>query len=292
MLLTHNPAPRQAFVFFVFIHLMIEGSCWTDCGRSQSHHDGPKTRSGFPLLTLLLRNLHDKGSSFSTRYCSMDHGLPVSIPSNVFLDHFAILYAVQYPSRSSVVTRPFVMFFFWAAWLPHTRLKSFIRFHQADLKAASLYCFFPFFPMLFMVVLYALLPLGLLTHTFWVSQFDKSLFQRVQSMYLLRPGHCIGARWGGDAPAERAGNWQVRLLPCEFNAQIGNMLAVTLVQFDAGAAGSMGNLVHQPPCDLHWFALLFSGVQPEREAAQMDALEHCRRLITSCLKVVQDLTQN
>ena len=75
-----------------------------------------------------------------------------------------------------------------AAWLPHRHLKGFIRFHEADLKAASLFRFFSICflgrSVLFCMHSSLLACWLILFESFWVSQFDKSLFQRIQSMQL------------------------------------------------------------------------------------------------------------
>lgn len=121
---------------------------------------------------------------------------PVSTPSHVFLDHFAILCSFLNVYHLSLAffenawhndTWHFVVL--WgAAWLPHRHLKSFIRFHEADLKAASLFSVFSicFLGRSFLFCMHSsLLACWLILFDFfWVSQFDKSLFQRVQSMQL------------------------------------------------------------------------------------------------------------
>ena len=187
---------------------------------------------------------------------------PVSTPSHVFLDHFAILCFFLNVYHLSLVffenawhndTWHFVVL--WgAAWLPHRHLKSFIRFHEADLKAANLFIQLFFICFLGRSLLFcmhsSLLACWLILFVFFeyhnlTSHCSKEsslcnsmlpmhsaanlillhlnlyTFLYLEFLPCLRPGHRIGARWGGDTPAERSGNRQARLLTCEFNPQIG-----------------------------------------------------------------------
>lgn len=165
-------------------------------------------------------------------------------------------------------------------------------FMRQILKAASLFSFFfiCFLGRSFLFCMHSsLLACWLILFDFfWVSQFDKSLFQRVQSMQLhvanaFRCQPYFSTSWslyifipGIFAVLEtRSLHWcqmRRRHTSWTFRKPAGSSLDLwiqptdwlalcfkwTLVQFDAVAAGSMANLVYQTPCDLLCCSAAFS----------------------------------